>query len=75
MISRLVEKLFHLVRDFRQCLLVVPYAHRAAIVQTSIKFSNVWTHFKILKLKTNVKSVDPAYTAWLTHIGNGTAKQ
>ena len=56
---------------FRQCLPVVPHAHRAAIVQTSLKYSILWSKFKIFSLKTNVRTKDAAYREWLLKIGNG----
>lgn len=56
--------------DFRQCLPVVPHAHRAAIVQTSLKYSHLWTGFTTLTLKTNIRAEDTSYRDWLLKIGN-----
>lgn len=50
---------------------MVPHAHRAAIVQTSLKYSLLWTGFKTLTLKTNIRAEDTSYRDWLLKIGNG----
>lgn len=57
--------------DFRQCLPVVPHAHRVAIVQTTKKYSSLWIEFKLLELHQNVRSMDSDYSLWLTKLGNG----
>jgi hypothetical protein len=57
--------------DFRQCLPVVPHAQRSAIVESSIKFSPLWTKFEKLRLSVNVRSIDPEYSDWLINLGNG----
>jgi hypothetical protein len=57
--------------DFRQCLPVVPHASQSAIVQSCIKFSNLWSDFVQLPLTSNVRSLDPEYSEWLMNLGNG----
>ncbi|XP_065357099.1 uncharacterized protein LOC135951382 [Calliphora vicina] len=56
--------------DFRQCFPVVPHAHWVAVVQTSLKYSVLWSNFKILPLKTNMRAVDTTYRDWLLKMGN-----
>uniref|UniRef100_A0A8C5PXT8 ATP-dependent DNA helicase n=1 Tax=Leptobrachium leishanense TaxID=445787 RepID=A0A8C5PXT8_9ANUR len=51
--------------DFRQTLPVVAHGSRSAIVESSIKFNTLWDKFKIIKLQTNVRSVDPEFSSWL----------
>jgi hypothetical protein len=57
--------------DFRQCLPVVPHASRSAVVQSSIKYSDLWKHFVQFELTANVRSIDPDYSEWLMRLGNG----
>jgi hypothetical protein len=57
--------------DFRQCLPVVPHGSRATIVESSMKFSPLWSCFKQLHLQTNVRSTDPKYSDWLIQLGTG----
>nr|KAF6387657.1 hypothetical protein mMyoMyo1_008120 [Myotis myotis] len=57
--------------DFRQCLSFVPHAMRATIVQTSLKYCNVWGCFRKLSLTTNMRSEDFAYSEWLLKLGDG----
>jgi len=47
-------KIIILGGDFRQVLPVVPHVSRAATVQNSIKFSPLWSLFKIFKLTKNM---------------------
>ena len=64
-------KLIILGGDFRQTLPVVPHGSRSAIIEASIKFNNLWNDFNILKLTSNVRSVDPTFSDWLIKLGNG----
>ena len=57
--------------DFRQCLPVVPHGSRSAIVEASVKFSELWQKFIVVKLKNNVRSVDPDFSNWLIELGDG----
>uniref|UniRef100_A0A8C5MTH3 ATP-dependent DNA helicase n=1 Tax=Leptobrachium leishanense TaxID=445787 RepID=A0A8C5MTH3_9ANUR len=57
--------------DFRQTLPVVAHGSRSAIVESSIKFNTLWDKFKIIKLQTNVRSVDPEFSSWLIKLGDG----
>ena len=57
--------------DFRQCLPVVPHGSRSAIVEASVKFSELWQKFTVVKLKNNVRSVDPDFSNWLIELGDG----
>ncbi|XP_053575234.1 ATP-dependent DNA helicase pif1-like [Bombina bombina] len=57
--------------DFRQTLPVLPHCNRTAIVEATIKFYDHWDKFKILKLKNNVRSVDPEFSNWLLKLGQG----
>uniref|UniRef100_A0A8C5PIX9 ATP-dependent DNA helicase n=1 Tax=Leptobrachium leishanense TaxID=445787 RepID=A0A8C5PIX9_9ANUR len=54
--------------DFRQTLPVVAHGSRSAIVESSIKFNSLWDKFKIIKLQTNVRSVDPEFSSWLINL-------
>src|SRR6267154_1729110 len=64
-------KLIILGGDFRQTLPIVPHGSRSAIIEASIKFHNLWNDFNILKLTSNVRSVDPTFSVWLIKLGNG----
>lgn len=57
--------------DFRQTLPVVVRGSRSATVEASIKFNRYWKNFKILNLTSNVRSIDPEFSAFLIKIGNG----
>jgi len=57
--------------DFRQTLPVVPHGSRSAIVEASLKFSELWEKFTILKLSSNVRSVDKHFSQWLIKVGDG----
>ena len=61
--------------DFRQCLPVVKHGHRVAIVQSSIKSSRCWKHFKCLRLTKNMRTLSSSTTwfpEWLLRLGDGT---
>jgi hypothetical protein len=58
--------------DFRQCLPVVKHANRVVIVQSSIKYSQLWTSFEQLKLESNMRSDgDKIFSNWLIKLGDG----
>jgi PIF1-like helicase len=56
---------------FRRTLPVVPHGRRSDIVEASIKFHHNWKSFKLLELKSNVRSVDTLFSEWLLKIGDG----
>ena len=64
--------------DFRQCLPVLPGASRARTVNASVNQSQLWKHFKVLKLLDNIRvqvNGDPVlneFDKWTLNIGNGT---
>ena len=72
-----------LMHDFRQCPPVVPGGSRAAVISTTVKSSDIWSHFKPLSLKLNMRVErliirDPTraqrlkeYGEWLLSVGNG----
>jgi len=62
---------FLLGGDFRQTVPVLRHAKRAAIVQTCIKYSPLWTNFKQFKLVNNNRSHDPEFSRWLLDMGDG----
>ncbi len=53
--------------DFRQCLTVVKHANRTVIVESSIKFSRLWSCFKRLKLNRNMRTsgLNKGFNEWL----------
>lgn len=59
--------------DFRQVLPVAPHSSRAATVQNSIKFSPLWSFFKIFKLKKNMRAKvgESEFADFLLKIGDG----
>jgi hypothetical protein len=65
------NKVLLLGGDFRQTLPVVPHGSQSAIVESSIKSNPLWGKFTVLKLQTNVRSVDPEFSDWLIRLGNG----
>jgi ATP-dependent DNA helicase PIF1 len=66
-------KIIILGGDFRQVLPVVPHTSRAATVQNSIKFSNLWPLFKVFKLTKNMRANTDqcVFANFLLKIGNG----
>ena len=64
-------KVFVLGGDFRQTLPVVPHGSRSAIVEASVKFTELWDKFRVIKLNNNVRSVDKQFSDWLLKVGNG----
>src|SRR5208282_5791702 len=59
--------------DFRQCLPVVKHANRTVIVESSIKFSRLWSCFKRLKLNRNMRTsgLNKEFNEWLIKLGDG----
>ena len=70
-------KILILAGDFRQCLPVVPGANRAGTIKHCINQSDLWRHFQLFKLTTNMRvmaSDDPIlqqFDKWTLSIGNG----
>jgi hypothetical protein len=61
--------------DFRQCLPVVKHANRVIIVQSSIKYSQLWPSFEQIKLERNMRSdSDKVFSNWLIKLGDGRLK-
>ena len=59
--------------DFRQVLPVVPRGSRAAIASASLKSSELWDKFKVLKLISNMRVTDSKkdFPDWLLKVGEG----
>ena len=70
-------KIILLAGDFRQCLPVVPGSSRAGTVSHCINNSQLWQHFRVLRLTENMRvraSGDPTleeFDKWTLSIGNG----
>lgn len=65
------EKLIVLGGDFRQILPVIKNGFRSSIIEETIKYSNLWKLFEILKLKKNIRSIDESFSKLLLDIGEG----
>jgi len=78
-------KLVVLMHDFRQLLPVIQRGSRGDIVHASVPFSQVWTHFKPLKLDKNMRvellrmnndveqsNLLDLHSKWLLSVGEGT---
>ena len=58
------------VGDFRQVAPVVKGQNRTGVLESSIKSSHLWSHFKVLKLSAPVRNAtDPEFSAWVDSIG------
>lgn len=64
-------KLLILGGDFRQLLPVIKNATKEKILDECIKNSELWTHFKILKLSKNMRSENEDFQKFLLNIGDG----
>ena len=58
-------KLIILGGDFRQILPVVKNSTKHIIVKETIKFSNLWSLFKVMKLKKNIRSNNMSFSSFL----------
>ncbi|XP_076043646.1 ATP-dependent DNA helicase PIF1-like [Oratosquilla oratoria] len=66
-------KVFLLGGDFRQTAPVIPRASDAAIIESSIKQSNLWRFVTKLSLTENMRiEGQQEFNRWLIAIGNGT---
>lgn len=66
------DKLIILGGDFRQILPVMKLGFRSAIIEDTIKYSELWPLFKIFKLTQNIRSQNTEFSKLLLQIGNGT---
>lgn len=59
--------------DFRQCLPVVKYGGEIEIVNTSVKKSELWSNFQVMKLFKNMRvdENNEEFKEWLLSVGNG----
>ena len=64
-------KLIILGGDFRQILPVMKNGVRSAIIEDTIKYSELWPLFKIFKLKRNIRSQNNEFSKLLLQIGDG----
>ena len=60
--------------DFRQCLPVVQRGTSAMQVCACIKSSRLWRHFTQLSLKDNIRSANPAYSAFTLSVGENSTR-
>ena len=59
--------------DFRQVLPIVRFANRSQLVAASLKSSELWSYFKIIRLNKNMR-IEPGeeeFSEWLIKLGNG----
>lgn len=68
------NKLLILGGDFRQILPVQKRGTKESIIQDTIKFSKLWPLFKIMELRTNIRTCDEDFSKFLLKIGNGEIK-
>jgi len=58
--------------DFRQNLAVVPHAHRAAIIESTVKYNSLWQNVVQVKLRQNMRTGDEReFADWLMKLGDG----
>lgn len=66
-------KLFLGLGDFRQVAPVVKGGGPRACYDASIRSSDIWKHFTVLRLHQPIRNAsDPAYSLWVDDIGEGT---
>ena len=65
------NKLIILGGDFRQILPVVKNGTERKIIEETIKFSQLWPLFKVLKLNKNLRCIDKEFSELLLKIGDG----
>ena len=55
--------------DFRQCLPVVRKGCKTKILESTVKNSKLWKHFKHVKLSINMRAInDFSYSEWLLNM-------
>ena len=66
-------KIMVLGGDFRQVLPVVRSANRSQLVAASLKSSELWSYFKIIRLNKNMRTEpgEEEFSEWLIKLGNG----
>lgn len=64
-------KLIILGGDFRQILPVIKNGFRKIIVEETIKYSYLWSLFKIMKLEKNIRCKNENFASFLINIGEG----
>ena len=57
--------------DFRKILPVVKNGTERKIIKETIKFSELWPLFKVLKLNENLRCIDKEFSELLLKIGDG----
>ena len=67
-------KLLILGGDFRQILPVVKGGSKEDIIQETMKFSDLWSSFKVMKLNINMRSLNANFNKFLLKIGEGNRK-
>lgn len=65
------NKLIVLGGDFRQILPVIPLSFKDIIITETIKYSRLWSNFKIFHLTENIRSINQEFSNLLLKIGNG----
>ncbi|XP_071580670.1 uncharacterized protein [Temnothorax nylanderi] len=57
--------------DFRQNLPVVPHAQKAAIIESTVKYSSIWRNVTQVKLKQNMRTgEEKEFANWLMQLGD-----
>ena len=66
-------KIMILGGDFRQVLPVIRFASRKALIAASIKSSELWPLFKVIRLQQNMRTGpgEQEFSQWLLQLGNG----
>jgi len=65
-------KVFVVGGDFRQTLPIVQHGNKVEIIESCVKSSPLWRHFKMLSLSVNMRSEDQQHhNEWLLKIGEG----
>ena len=57
--------------DFRQLLPVKKFASPTQIVAECCKYSKIWEHVKIFRLKKNMRTTDLNWSRFILRVGNG----
>ena len=65
------RKIIILGGGFRQIFPVMKLGFRSAIIEDTIKYSELWPLFKIFKLKQNIRSQNNEFSKLLLQIGDG----
>ena len=70
-------KILLLGGDFRQVLPVIKHGSRTTIIESCLKRSTLWHHFKIIKLTQNMRARrdEREFVEWLLKLGNGKLKR